>query len=137
MTSTKNIIKKIAILVVALLFVVINFSEIETKYACKGVIVETKEQTDVYIISAEYRWWVGLWSKSKGYLILEIPNIGHEYYGHVVNNLTGVTIYKKEYAPDATEPTYKLYGNFSELSGILALKTPIGFFDGKCSLVQE
>jgi len=116
----------------ALLFAVIvtflyalNFSVKLSNFECTGKILssENTEPITVYIILEEYRWWVGLWSDSDGNVKLEIPNKTVDYYSHVIKVGSQLQIYNK--------PS-EMKGNFSMLSKVLSLKTPIGFFDGKC-----
>jgi hypothetical protein len=105
---------------------VVNFSSVETRFECVG---KTSTQAGsrpatIYIKLQTYRWWVGLWSESKGALDVEIPNSYVEYFGHIAHVGDQLQIFRS---------TRKLTGNFSMLSHTLALATPVGFFDGTCT----
>ena len=113
------------LVIVGLFLFVANFSSVSSNYECTGEISlgESKESKTLFIVLEEYRWWVGLWGNSDGNVQLEIPNEHAGYYSHVVEVGNQLQIY---------EPPNEMKGNFSTLSKTLALKTPYGFFDGKC-----
>ena len=113
------------LVVVGLFLFVANFSSVASNYECAGEISfdESSESKTIYIVLEEYRWWVGLWSDSDGNVKLEIPNKHLDYYSHVVEVGSQLQIY---------DPPNEMKGHFSTLSKTLALKTPYGFFDGKC-----
>ncbi|MDM7941607.1 MAG: hypothetical protein QUV35_03165 [Hydrogenophaga sp.] len=110
----------------ALLFLfLVNFSSVESSYECIG---QTRDGGDsqpstVYLQLEEYRWWVGLWSKSDAYLYVEIPNTFVFGYTHLDKVGHQYQIYEAE---------NKFTGNFSTLSSALALSTHLGFFEGAC-----
>jgi hypothetical protein len=113
-----------------LLFVIASkFSSVKSKYECNGILTSGGEsnQKTVYIIHEKYRWWVDLWSNSKGNLKLEIPNIAFRYYGHIQKIGYNYMIY---YQPN------ELVGSFSSLSKTLSIDTQFGFFDGKCKNID-
>lgn len=116
-------------LVAGLFLFVINFSSVTSNYECKGEISydESKLPKTIYIVTEEFRWWVGLWSDSDGNLKLEIPNEHVNYYSHMVKVGNQLQIY---------DPPNEMKGNFSTLSKALTLKTTYGYFDGKCSAIQ-
>ena len=117
------------LIVVGLFLFVVNFSSVASNYECAGEISsgESKTSKTIYIVLEEYRWWVGLWGDSDGNVKLEIPNEHLGYYGHVVEAGNQLQIY---------DPPNAMKGHFSTLSKTLALKTPYGFFDGKCVAIK-
>ena len=118
------------LLVALLLAVVINFSETETRYECRGTITreDTAREITAYIKLKEYRWWVGLWSDSHGNLWLEIPNEFVVNFGNIRENGDQLQI---------LDYTGKLEGIYSRLSGTLALNSVGGFIDGKCVRIEK
>lgn len=117
------------LVVIGLLLLNANFSSVASNYECKGELSvgESNVEKTVYIVLEEYRWWVGLWSDSHGHMLLEIPNEHVNYYNQLVEVGNQIQIY---------DPPNKVKGNFSTLSKVLALKTPYGFFDGKCLRIK-
>ena len=120
----------VAILAIVVLFLFVsNFSSVTSKFECAGKMSfgENSEPKTIYIVLEEYRWWVGLWSDSDGNVKLEIPNETFKFYQHVVEVGNLRQIYDS--------PT-EMKGSFSTLSKTLSLKTPFGFFDGKCESIK-
>jgi len=115
------------VILLVLLVTVVKFSAVETRFECKGNITANNipQESTIYIILNEYRWWVGLWSKSDGDLKFEIPNITVGYYTPLYEVGEQLQIYDGE----------KIAGNFSKLSHALALKVSRGFFDGTCKVL--
>ena len=114
---------------VAILVVVVNFSETKTVLSCNGEFVNG-EQTHIgnlYVSLNEYRWWVGLWGKgSDGNMHVEMPE-GHLLYFDSVEELGPVwQVYK-------SDSERELMGSYSKLSKSLKLATPAGFFEGTCT----
>lgn len=132
-----KILKYLGFLILVLIFIfliIIYFSEIKSNFQCSGEISYkgTTRPMTVYIKLAEYRWWVGLWSGgSDGNLHLEVPNVWLEYYGYIEELGDQRFIYDYEKYPQKT-----LKGSFSALSKTLSIDTPLGFFDGACSIVK-
>ncbi|PCJ34863.1 MAG: hypothetical protein COA93_03905 [Alphaproteobacteria bacterium] len=127
-----KLIKYIGVLlftVVILFLFVANFSSVSSSFECVGKVTSkgNVEPKTIYIVIEEYRWWVGLWSDSDGMVKLEIPNEVFEVYLHVIEAGEQLRIY---------ESPNKIKGNFSKLSKVLALQTPLGFFDGKCKVIK-
>jgi hypothetical protein len=120
-----KILGLLLLVIVSLFIFVANFSVVSSKYKCTGEISleGNKESKTLFIVLAEYQWWVGLWSDSDGNVQLEIPNNHVGYYSHVVDVGNQRQIY---------DSPNEMKGNFSTLSKTLSLKTPYGFFDGKC-----
>jgi hypothetical protein len=106
--------------------VIINFSEVQSRYACNGVFSSGEDNTKgkIFIKLNEYRFWVALWSynKSDGNFHTEIPNELVDYYSKILKVGDQIQIYEND----------SIAGNFSKLSKTLAIKTPKGFFDGAC-----
>ncbi len=118
------------LLVGVLLFAfVVNFSSVSSSFECAGEISldEKSSPSTIYIVLEEYRWWVGLWSDSDGNVKLEIPNKTLDYYSHVVEVGNQLQIY---------DSPNEMKGYYSTLSKTLALKTTLGFFDGKCKEIK-
>ncbi len=116
--------------VVLLLFVfVANFSAIESRFQCPGMISSTdgSRPVTVYLKLAEPRWWVGLWSESDAALHIEIPNTYVDYFGNVKRVGDQYQIF---------DSANRIKGNFSTLSKTLAINLPLklqtDFFDGTC-----
>ena len=116
---------------VILLFVfVANFSAVESRYHCLGEVSSTDgapRPVTVYLKLEEYRWWVGLWSKSDAAIHLEIPNTHIDYFGNVKKVGDQYQIF---------DSAQRIKGNFSTLSNALAINLPLklqtDFFDGTC-----
>lgn len=86
-----------------------------------------KYNSDLYFKLTEYRWWVGLWSNSNGYLSIEIPNELSDYFDSIQKNGDKIYIYDKE----------KNSGIFSTLSQSLMLNIDFfGNFEGQCEIIK-
>jgi hypothetical protein len=114
--------------VLLLYLFVVNFSAVETKYACNGMLtgVDGKGKSDVYVRLKEYRFWVGLWSKSDGDVWVEVPGRMVQYFSHLdkAGDVYGIF--------DSTGGRFA--GNLSMLSRSLNIKlSEIVFFEGTCS----
>ena len=119
----------VALFLIILFIIVINFSGKESKFECSGEITQeaTRKPTKVYLKLTEYRFWVGLWSKSKGCLSLEIPNRTFAYYEQIDRVGDNLHIYSNNDAK----------GLFSRLSNALTLDIgAFGVFEGTCNLIQ-
>lgn len=105
--------------------VVANFSARETRFECGGETIENSQpaKTTLFIKVDEYRWWVRLWSESRGSIWLEAPNSWVEYYHHIRVVGDHLHIYK--------DPT-SFSGSFSKLSLSLSIALPTGTFTGTC-----
>ncbi len=102
-----------------------NFSTTSQKFECIGQITRQEQQRAVtlYVELEKYRWWVRLWSDSRGNLKLEIPHETLDYFEHIAVAGNQLQIYS---------PPSKPKGYFSTLSKGLALETSDGFFEGSC-----
>jgi hypothetical protein len=109
---------------------VVNFSAVETRFQCSGVVSSQSNSQHVAIFMKlhEYRWWVGLWGDSDGSVWLEVPNRTLEYFEHVVEVGDQLQIY--DYQRNQK-------GNFSSLSKTLAITTSAWSFDGTCEKVEK
>jgi len=120
-----------ALLVAALgtfLFVV-YLSAVETRLLCSGEISHRgdSQKAVLYMKLREYRWWVGLWSKSDADVTLEVQNKPLvEVYWRVFKNGDLLNIYDYPGHP---------VGYFSTLSKTLAITTSAWSFDGICKNV--
>jgi hypothetical protein len=128
----KKILKILATLVamyIAFLVIGANFSAVPTKYKCTGNLTHRDEtkRAEVFMLLKDYRWWVGLWSKSDGYVHIEAPNqLTTLLFEHVNESATSFDFQQSE--SDVTS-----YGGFSKLSNKLFFSNPyFGAFDGVC-----
>src|SRR5690606_18379823 len=74
------------LLCAALLFLfVANFSAAESRFKCSGRITvnEGDRPATIFLKLQKYRWWVGLWSDSRGSAWVELPNQTVSYFGYV------------------------------------------------------
>lgn len=129
----KTALKILAALVAAyIVFLVIaaNFSAVPTKYKCSGnqTLHNETKHIEVFMLLKEYRWWVGLWSKSEGAVHIEAPNsLGPVPFLHVSNTEMGLGFWSDK--SDVSSG-----GSFSKLSKRLYFSSPysLGTFDGTC-----
>lgn len=123
----------LALLIISslVLVIVFNFSEMPSKYACNGVFSSGEDSVkgEIFVKLNQYRFWVALWShnKSDGSFHIEIPNELVDYYSKILGIGEQIQIYEND----------SIVGNFSKLSKTLAIKTPKGFFDGKCTKLYD
>jgi hypothetical protein len=119
----------LVVVAAALLFVVINFSAVETRYECPGRFGNREPET-VYFVLERYRWWVGLWGDSDGNLRLEVPNQWLGYYAHVteVGDQLQIRLDRQD---------DEIAGQFSTLSKAFVLRTHLGPFDGVCTRIES
>lgn len=132
MNKQKKILKYVLLLIigcVGVLYIVINFSAVESSFKCIGQLsYDRKSQpVTVYLKLSEYRPWVGLWGDSDASVNLEIPNEWFASYNYIEKVGDYLQIYE-------TYPQKTLKGNFSHLSKSLAidLGSAYGFFEGNC-----
>lgn len=113
-----------------LLFIVINFSVVETRYKCTGTTVSNGlfTPTTLYMKMGKYRWWVLWGEKSDGLLWIEVPNITNEYYPRIDKTGDSFMVFD-------LEKHYK--GKFSTLSKNLSLEIPTGLFVGDCVEIKN
>lgn len=129
-----KIIGGLIVLVVLLFFFVANFSEIESRYTCKGKITDkgVEQTTDLFLKLQKYRWWVGLWSDSQGSAWIEIPNKTVAYFGHVTEAGDLLQFW------DSFGTPQNFSGNFSTLSNTIGVKVvPYGTFEGTCKELKK
>ena len=127
-----SIIKPVAVLAllsVLLLTLVLFFSAHESRFECHGTLYEDEvkdTRATVFLKVQDYRWWVALWSDSRGSVWLEVPLANFEYFENV--NRAGDLIQFRD-------SSGKKGGIFSYLS--LAVKVHLGKaeFDGACKRV--
>lgn len=115
------------ITIVIIFIVVIFFSEKTTKYECIGKFKNTNMETSIFLKHSEYRWWVSLWSESKGMMWIEVPNKTVDVSTELreVGNLIQLLGFKNE-----------LKGMFSPLSKSISIKIDDDFFDGSCKEIK-
>lgn len=80
-----KVIGSLLALLAALYLIAVNFSAVETRYECTGDLTQSDESspTTLFLKHQKYRWWVNLWSDSKGSAWIEIPNQTVEYFGNI------------------------------------------------------
>ena len=127
---TTKLVVGVLLAAIAGILVLLNFSAVDSKLACTGIMTTTDGARDakVFLRVKQYRWWVGLWSASHGSVFLEIPTTTIEYFGHMKVIEDQVQIYK-----DSTS----IRGHYSKLSHALALATSSGLFEGTCRTQTE
>lgn len=118
-----------AFAVVALFVLLANFSAAESRFECSRSVSGSDGSlpTMVYLRLEQYRWWVGLWSDSDAALWVEIPSEAVEYFSDVREVGDQLQVFDSGGA---------IKGNFSTLSHVLAIQTSLGFFDGKCRVID-
>ncbi len=127
-----KILKRVLLMLiisVALLLIVVNFSEKTSTYRCEGTIQfkDDVKSTTVYLKLTEYRWWVHLWSNNDANIHLEVPSLvfPHMYFSDVKKLGDIFQIYD-------LGGTQQI-GVFSNLSNTLRIKLQNASFDGECS----
>jgi hypothetical protein len=120
------------VLVVLIFLVIVNFSGVETRYRCSGVLETTGEEqsTTIYMKHTQWRWWVGLWGDSDGEIRVELPD-GHNTHTSQIKEVGDqIQIFR-------IRTGNELAGNFSLLSQRLALELYPGTrFIGECEKMQ-
>lgn len=113
---------------IAVIFlVVILFSEKTTKYECIGKFQNTNNETSIFLKHSEYRWWVDLWSESKGMMWFEVPNktVDVSTELRMGGDLIRILGFNNE-----------IKGMFSPLSKSISVKISGNFFDGTCKEIK-
>lgn len=119
-----------SIAIIASLFLLINFSSVETKFKCDGKISDNGSEYNsiIFLKLEKYRWWVGLWSDSKGSAWIEIPNKTVEYFGYISGSGDVIQM--------GASPG-EFGGVFSNLSKTIGVSIkPYGVFDGSCEIIR-
>ena len=117
----------ILLIAVFLLVLVGFFSSKTTNYECTGSFQKNSTQKSVFLKHKEYRFWVGLWSDSKGMLWIEIPGKDMDVVTEIkeAGTLLQLYGYSKE-----------MKGHFSPLSKFISVKISDDFFDGQCKEIK-
>ncbi len=135
----KNLFKKkwlmmffLTSITLVLCFLIISiYSEKISFYKCSGEITEDEDnlnyQSDLYLKLSEYRWWVGLWSDSDGYVKIEVPGNTWDYFNKIEKNSEHMSIYYNN----------ELRGYFSRISHFLNIKSNYYFFEGQCLKIND
>lgn len=126
-----KVIGSLLALLAALYLIAVNFSAVETRYECTGDLTQSDESfpTTLFLKHQKYRWWVNLWSDSKGSAWIEIPNQTVEYFGNISGDGDILQI---------ADSTGRFKGNFSILSNSLGIEVSgIGIFSGGCTRVGQ
>jgi len=108
----------VATVLIALLYITLNYSEVESFYECDGEELRKSKslQTKGYFRFSKYRWWVGLWSNSYGELSFE-TDTSYVHYGFIKETKTDFRLFDFV-SKDKGLPK----GHFSKLSNKLSLK---------------
>lgn len=131
----KKLLKYVSLIVILIIFVfvfIVNFSTTETKYYCTGEMIadNTSDSANFFMVHTEYRFWVHLWGKSDGKMLLEYPDGSLDYYFYLKDRDPLIYIHES-----TSDTSWK--GRFSSLSKKLSLTTYLGRFTGKCEQVKD
>lgn len=129
-----KIFTSVAIFAVFLLVFVVNFSAVESRYECSGIITNdgNRQSFTLYAKLNTFRWWV-LWADSYGYLWVEVPGQTIEYFNYIRKIGDQLQI-----LDDNLRGSKEMRGNFSALSKYLSIKVAgVGFFDGSCKRIID
>lgn len=113
---------------------VANFSAVESRFECNGKITAngTEQTATVFLKLEKYRWWVGLWSDSRGSAWVEVPNQTISYFGHVTEAGDQLQLWDSFGSPS------NFSGIFSTLSRTLGVKLgALGIFEGACKDIRR
>ncbi len=122
----KKIIVTISALVIAILTIGF-FSTKTTNYECTGSFQKNTTDKVIFLKHKEHRFWVSLWSESKGMLWIELPGKDMDVVTDIkeVGNLLQLYGYNKDFK-----------GHFSTLSKFISLKISSDFYDGQCKEIK-
>lgn len=114
-----------------LLVAVMTLSQVETRFQCSGEMSSgtSPHPIKIFLRLTEYRWWVGLWNDSDGFLRVEIPNKAFDSFEIAE---TGDFLRISE----TRDSKSQFKGTFSTLSSTLTLETSAGLFDGTCTKIN-
>ncbi len=117
----------IALLLISILVVILFFSETTKNYECTGSFQKNMTDKVVFLKHKEYRFWVSLWSDSKGTLWIEIPGKNLDVVTEIkeAGTLLQLYGYSKE-----------MKGHFSPLSKFISVKISDDFYDGQCKEIK-
>tara|TARA_R110000796_G_scaffold205890_1_gene322266 strand:+ start:91 stop:483 length:393 start_codon:yes stop_codon:yes gene_type:complete len=119
------------IILVALLLIVVNFSEKPSAYKCEGILspeINNSSQT-LFLKITEFRWWVYLWRDENrdAHVWIEIPNIHSDFFHEVEKVGNSFQIFKLD----------QFRGSFSSLSQTFSIRFSRSFFQGNCVQLQR
>jgi hypothetical protein len=126
----KLILTALAILLGGL-FVAVTYSTTDTALVCVGeeTIDNNRKPVELTVSLTDYRWWVRLWNDSSdGMLWVESPGTWVKFYPKIKRIGSSWQIYDND-------SLFSIVGNLSRISRKLNLKTPQGFYEGKCETV--
>ncbi len=120
-------ITAIVVLVISILIIVFFCSAKTTNYECTGSFQKNSTNKVIFLKHKEYRFWVSLWSDSKGMLWIEIPGKDMDVITDIkeVGNLLQLYGYSNE-----------MKGYFSTLSKFISIKLSGDFYDGQCKEIK-
>ncbi len=110
------------------LIVLVGFFSTKTiNYECTGSFQKNLTNKVIFLKHKEYRFWVSLWSDSKGMLWIEIPGKDMDVVTDIkeVGNLLQLYGYSNE-----------MKGYFSTLSKFISIKLSGDFYDGQCKEIK-
>ena len=115
----------LALLVIVLLIIAINYSTVDYRYKCDGTISKqgiTKPIT-FFMKIEKWRWWNRPWFKTNGILYYEVPNQYNDAFTMIEKIGDNYHIY---------DHTNTHIGKFSTLSNHIVLELPPGTVDAYC-----
>ena len=126
-----SILKAIVIAVLLLtggFWVLSNYSEIPSRYECNGTYESNNNQISkgkLFLRINLYRFYVHLWSESDG--------------NYFIEDMDGNLSYGNKLRDDSTTSIYLIDndGMLSRTSGSLWIKSYLGLFKGKCTLIPN
>lgn len=103
------------------------FSAKTINYECTGSFQKNSTNKVIFLKHKEYRFWVSLWSDSKGMLWVEIPGKDLDVVTEIkeAGTLLQLYGYNKE-----------MKGHFSPLSKFISIKISDDFYDGQCKEIK-
>jgi hypothetical protein len=117
----------IVLLFISTLVVILFFSETTKNYECTGSFQKNTTDKVIFLKHKEYRFWVGLWSESKGMLWIEIP--GKDVDAVTKIKKVGNSLQLYGYSDE-------IKGHFSTLSKFISIKISNDFYDGQCKKIK-
>ncbi len=127
----------LAALVVACLFIVVNYSEARQDLICKGHWKEAPSESETaYVQLNEYRWWVRLWSDSNGNAKMQTDRRAmSEYISHIVKIHDGrLALYSFHDYDFAANRVGKFRGGYRAANGEITVEfLTETIFIGTCS----
>ncbi len=126
----KLIMKKLILTISSAVTVIVLvgfFSAKTTNYECTGSFQKNSTNKVIFLKHKEYRFWVSLWSDSKGMLWVEIPGKDMDVVTDIkeVGNLLQLYGYSNE-----------MKSFFSTLSKFISIKLSGDFYEVQCKEIK-